>query len=455
MASLLVTHHRPGFYFRVIQEGDIGAGDQIVKVSAGPEQMTVAEIDGLLYLPGHSREQLQRALRIPALSPGWQASFRTLLEQDQARKPLSGNPGLTEGSGPPPAWQGFRKVRIRSIFQESRTVFSLVLTPEDDKPLVAASPGQFVVLRVHPDPNVAPLLRSYSLSDTPGTDHYRVSVKEELHGSVSGYLKRNAKVGDVLEMSAPRGNFILQQNNDPAVFLSAGVGATPVLAMLHALASSRSTRRIWWLFGARDSKDHPFSAEVRGLLKLLPAAKSYVKYSAPDQEDRVGTDFDAPGRITMADMAGLGIPKNAHYYLCGPVAFMADLSSGLRAAGVAASQIHSEVFGALPSITPGIKAASARTPHQPPAATDQGPKIAFARSGLTVTWSSNYQSLLELAEACDVPVKWSCRTGVCHTCETGLISGTVSYQLEPVEPAGQGNVLVCCCRPAGDITLDM
>jgi ferredoxin-NADP reductase/MOSC domain-containing protein YiiM len=455
MASLLVAHHRPGFYFRVIKEGDVGAGDEIVKVSAGPEQMTVAEIDGLLYLPGHSREQLQRALRIPALSAGWQASFRALLEREQAGKPLSGNPGLAEGSGPPPAWQGFRKVRIRSIFQESKTVFSLVLAPEGDKPLVAAFPGQFVVLRIHPDGGAAPLLRSYSLSDAPGTDHYRVSVKEEVHGTVSGYLKRNAKVGDVLEISAPRGNFILQQPDDPVVLLSAGVGATPVLAMLHALASSRSTRPIWWLFGARDSKDHPFSAEVRGLLKLLPGAKSYVKYSTPGPEDRVGTDFDALGRITMADMAGLGIPKNAHYYLCGPVAFMADLSSGLRATGVPASQIHSEVFGALPSITPGIKAAPARTPHQPPAAAEQGPKVAFARSGLTVSWSSNYSSLLELAEACDVPVKWSCRTGVCHTCETGLISGTVNYQLEPVEPAGGGNVLVCCCRPSEDVALDM
>ena len=455
MAALLVAHHRPGFYLRVIQEGDIGAGDEIIKVSAGPEQMTVAEIDGLLYLPGHSREQLQRALKIPALPAGWQASFKALLEQEQSGKPLSGNPGLTQGSGPPPAWQGFRKVRVRSMFQESKTVFSLILVPEDDKPLVAALPGQFVVLRVHPDPDVAPLLRSYSLSDTPGTDHYRVSVKEETHGAVSGFLKRNAKVGDVLEISAPRGNFILQQDNDPVVLLSAGVGATPVLAMLHALASSGSTRPIWWLFGARNSANHPFSAEVRGLLKLLPAAKSYVKYSEPSQGDRVGVDFHALGRITVADMAGLGIPDNAHYYLCGPVGFMTDLTSGLRAAGVPASRIHSEVFGSLPPITPGIKPAAARTPHRPPVATEQGPKVAFARSGLTVTWNANYQSLLELAEACDVPAKWSCRTGVCHTCETGLISGAVSYQLQPIEPAGDGNVLVCCCRPTDDIALDM
>jgi ferredoxin len=94
-------------------------------------------------------------------------------------------------------------------------------------------------------------------------------------------------------------------------------------------------------------------------------------------------------------------------------------------------------------------------PHQPPAATDQGPKVAFARSGLTVSWAPRYQSLLELAEACDVPARWACRTGVCHTCETGLISGAVSYQPEPIEPAAYGNVLLCCSRPAEDVTLDM
>lgn len=409
MASLLVAHHRPGFYFRVLQEGDIGAGDEIVKVSAGPEQMTVTEIDALLYLPGHSREQLQRALKIPALSIGWQGSFRALLEQEQGGKPLDGNPGLVSDSGPRPAWPGFRQVRVSAVNQESKTVFSLVLTSGDGKPLAAAQPGQFVVLRVRIEPDSPPLLRSYSLSDAPSADRYRLSVKEELHGAVSGYLKGKVQTGDVLDVSAPRGSFILQQDDDAVVLLSAGVGATPVLAMLHALASAGATRPVWWLFGARNREDHPFAEEAGGLVKALPCAKSYVKYSEPGSEDRIGSDFDASGRLTIADIAALGIPDSAHFYLCGPPTFMEDLSSGLRAKGIPASRIHSEVFGSLPPITPGIKSGPARMPHQPPAATDQGPKVAFARSGLTVSWSSRYQSLLELAEACDVPAKWSCR----------------------------------------------
>ena len=453
MASLLVAHHRPGFYLRVLQEGDIGAGDEIVKVSTGPEQMTVTGIDALLYLPGHSREQLQRALKISALPNGWQASFRALLEQ--GGKPLVGNPGLVPDSGPRPAWPGFRKVRVSAVHQESQTVFSLLLTSGDDKPLAAARPGQFVVLRVRTEPDSPALLRSYSLSDAPSTDHYRVSVKEELHGAVSGYLKRKVQTGDALDISAPRGNFILQQGDDPVVLLSAGVGATPLLAMLHALASAGAPRPVWWLFGARNREDHPFASEVRALLKALPSAKSYVKYSKPGQEDSIGLDFDSPGRLTIADIARLGIPDSAHFYLCGPPTFMEDLISGLRAKGIPVSRIHSEVFGSLPPLTPGLKSGPSRTPHQPPVAIDQGPKVAFARSGLTVSWDSRYQSLLELAEACDVPARWACRTGVCHTCETGLITGSVSYQPEPIEPAADGSILLCCSRPREDVALDM
>lgn len=134
---------------------------------------------------------------------------------------------------------------------------------------------------------------------------------------------------------------------------------------------------------------------------------------------------------------------------------MENLSSGLRTTGVPASLIHSEVFGSLPPITPGIKSGPPPMPHQPPQAADDGPNVVFVRSGLTVMWASRYQSLLELAEACDVPAKWSCRTGVCHTCETALISGSVSYQVEPIEPPADGNVLLCCSRPEGDVVLDM
>src|SRR5262249_5210857 len=251
MAALLTSSGRPGFYFRVLQEGEVEAGDEIVKVADGPERMTVAEINALLYLPGHSRQQLERALRIPALSPGWRTSFQALLQNESSGSPMTGNPGLSASVGALPAWIGFRPLRVSRIDRESSSVVSLVLLPADERSLVAAEPGQFVVLRLRPNSDAPPVLRSYSLSGAPSTDHYRVSIKQEPNGVGSTYVHKHVRVGDVLDVSAPRGNFTLQPSERPAVLLSAGVGATPVLSMLHALTAEKSRRQVWWLYGAR------------------------------------------------------------------------------------------------------------------------------------------------------------------------------------------------------------
>ena len=176
MPALLVAHHRPGFYFRVLQEGEVGAGDDIVKIADGPEKTTVADIDALLYLPGHSREQLERALRIPALSKGWQRSFQAMLQQDLSSKTTAGNPGLADEEQAP-AWPGFRQMRVASINKESDSVISFILGPIDGQPLPLFHAGQFVVLRLHLDSGKPPVLRSYSLSDLPEADHFRISVK--------------------------------------------------------------------------------------------------------------------------------------------------------------------------------------------------------------------------------------------------------------------------------------
>src|SRR5271169_1745475 len=173
MAALLVAQHRPGFYFRVLQEGEVGAGDDIVKIIDGPERISVAEVDALLYLPGHSREQLERALRIPALSKGWQSSFQEILAQESSPKPFEGNPGLANEEQAP-AWPGFRQMRVANIKKESDSVTSFVLEPMDGQPLPVFQAGQFVVLRLHLDPDKQPVLRSYSLSDLPGPDHFRI-----------------------------------------------------------------------------------------------------------------------------------------------------------------------------------------------------------------------------------------------------------------------------------------
>jgi ferredoxin-NADP reductase/MOSC domain-containing protein YiiM/ferredoxin len=477
MPALLVSHHRPGFYFRVLTEGEVEAGQEIVKLAGGQEGMTVAELDALLYLPGHQRQQLLRALRIPALSPGWKASFQEMLGQS-GQGQGGGNAGLTDAS-PPPAWPGFRPLAVTAVSAESETVISLHLADPGGGSVPAALPGQFLTLRLypdhghpdhghpdhgHPDPG-PPLLRSYSLSGPPGARDYRISVKREEHGAASQYLHTQIRAGDLVEAAAPRGTFTLRQSATPVLLISAGVGATPVLAMLHALAADRSGRDIWWLHGARRRADEPFAAESRALLAVLPHAHRHVCYSSPGPDDVLGRDYDTAGRLSAAVLATLDLPRDAEAYLCGPPAFMADISAALAAGGVQAARIRTEVFGVGPALTPGIAPAAARRPHPPPGQPrdgrpgerqpGDGPLVAFARSDLNVRWDPGYASLLELAEACDVPVRWSCRSGVCRTCETTVISGTVRYSTAPVDDPAEGSALICCSRPGGDLVLDL
>lgn len=454
MAALLVSHGRPGFYFRVLGEGEVGAGDEIVKVKAGPERVAVAEINALLYLPGHPASGLERALRIPALSAGWRTSLEALLDRERKGNGITGNPGLGPPTGPPPAWQDFRPLRVSRKLHESSNVTSLVLKPADGEPLTAALAGQFIVLRLRPRHDESALLRSYSLSGAPSEDRYRISVKREPHGAAGAYIDTRVLAGDILDVSAPRGSFTLRQGERPVVLVSAGIGATPVLAMLHALAVEQTRGEIWWIHGARNSSEHPFAAEVRELLKTLPGSRSHIRYSAPKPTDRPTVDFDKVGRVGVHVFEEMGVPPDADFYICGPAAFMSGLVDGLAGWGVARDRLHTENFGSGQSMTPGIAAVPRRPPHPPGEATG-GPLVSFTRSNLAVHWGSAFHSLLELAEACDVPVRWSCRTGVCHNCETGLISGSVIYRPDPVEPPVEGNLLICCSQPQGDIALDL
>jgi ferredoxin-NADP reductase/MOSC domain-containing protein YiiM len=455
MAAKLVAHHRPGFYFRVLEEGEVGAEDEIIKVADGPERMSVAEIDAALYLGGHTREQLERALRIPELSQGWRGSFRALLQEVVKGTHATGNAGLTPDAGPPPGWPGFRPLRVSRINQESSSVKSLEFQPADGRPLVAPLAGQFVILRLKPAAASPAVLRNYSLSDLPSPNHYRVSVKQEVNGVASTYLHTQTKVGDIVDVAAPRGSFTLKSGSNPVVLLSAGVGATPVLAMLHSLAQQASPREVWWLFGARNRKDHPFAEESRSLVKRLARGKSHIWYSRPSPEDRLYRDFDSPGRIGSDALKKLGAPLDADFYLCGPSAFLKDVASGLAALGVPGERVHEEIFGAANAITPGIAETSPVPPHSPKGPAGSGPEVSFARSGLNATWDPKFANLLEFAEACDVPVRWSCRTGVCHMCESGLIAGSVAYDPEPLEVPAEGNLLICCSRPNGNIAIDL
>ncbi len=452
MAALLVSHHRPGFYFRVLEEGEVGGGDEITKVADGPEGVTVAEIDALLYLPNRRREQLERSLRIPALSEGWKVSLQALLDQQPS---ATGNPGLAPIEGPGPAWSGFRALRVAKVDRESASVISLWFEQPDGSPLAAALPGQFLVLRLRTKPDLPPLLRNYSMSGPPSSGVYRVSVKREINGAASSYLHNCVSVGDTLEVSAPRGTFSLRPGNGPVVLISAGIGATPVLAMLHALAEPPGSREVWWLYGARNGTEHPFASESRKALKAIPRSRSHIAYSEPGPSDELGRDYGLQGHLSVALLDQLGVPREADFYLCGPQSFLDAFNKGLAERGGPSARVYTEIFGPRESITPGIAPIARPRPHAPVGMAGSGPQVSFVRSGLSICWNPTFRSLLEFAEACDVPVRWSCRTGVCHTCESGLIGGVVSYQPEPLEPPAAGSLLMCCAQPQGDLEIDL
>jgi ferredoxin-NADP reductase/MOSC domain-containing protein YiiM/ferredoxin len=444
LPALLVSHHRPGFYLRVISEGTVEAGDEIVRTLIGPHALSVADTDALLYLPDRDLEQLRAAVDIPALSPGWQQSFRELLggvENGTAVHP----PDL----GVEPGWPGFQPLRIDRVVRESATVASLYLTSADESPLPRASAGQYVTLRLvgTGDP---PLVRSYSISSDPSEPGYRISVKRE--GLASRFVHEGLLAGGTVDVAAPRGDFVLTDDANPIVLLSAGIGVTPVLAMLHALASARSDREVWWIHSAHSAGEHAFAAEAHDLLRALPRAHERVFYT------RSGADAAGAvrhGRIDAAALAELGLPADASAYLCGPESFIIDMRAGLAAVGIEPARVHTELFGSRPALNPGITGALSVAPHRPAGPAGPGPQITFARSGLAVPWADRYGSLLELAEACDVPTRWSCRTGVCHNCITPVLAGEVQYSPEPLEAPGGEQALICCARPSGAVVLDL
>ncbi len=455
IAAQLVAHHRPGFYFRVIQEGEIGAGDRIEKLADGPERMTVAEIDALLYSAKHPLEGLRRAIRIPALSLDWQGSMQALLDAAEAGG-KTGNAGLGLGASAPLAWRGFRSVEVVASREESAEVRSFAFAAEDGSPLPPALPGQYIMVRMRPSPDAPAITRSYSLCGPPGTANYRIGVKNE-RGLASGFLHQDVRAGSHLEISAPRGSFTLAAGATPVVLISAGVGVTPMLAMLHgaAAANAGASRPVWWLHSARDRAHHSFAREVDGLLAALCASHRCVIYSRPAPEDMLGQDFDRPGHLSPQLLHEFGIPPDADFYLCGPPRFLEDFQKGLAAWGIPWPRVHVEVFGPAPTLMPGISGVAAALPHRPDGPAGGGPMVTFSRSGLAVPWDSRFASLLEFAEACAVPVRWACRSGVCHNCESGLIEGELAYAPEPLDPPAEGNALICCSRPKTTVALDL
>ncbi len=272
---------------------------------------------------------------------------------------------------------------VASIQRESDAVTSFIIMPAEGGTLPIARAGQFVVLRLQVDHAKPPVIRSYSLSDLPSANHFRISVKSEPHGIGSSFLSTGVREDDLLEVSAPRGSFTLHSGGGPLVLLSAGIGATPVMSMLHQLAAEKTQREVWWIYGARNEANHPFAQESRSLLQQLHRMRSCIVYSRRNANDELGTDFDLQGHIEVPLLKKLGVPSEADFYLCGPSSFLKDIREGLLRWGAAAEKVHTETFAAITGIAPGLER-SAHNPHQPAGEMGSGPSVSFVRSGISV-----------------------------------------------------------------------
>ena len=443
MPSLLVRHGRPGFYVRVLVEGSIGADDRIELVSKNDLKMSVVDVDQLLYLGKHPIEDLERALSIGALSEEWKGSFRELLLAQREGR-LVGNPGLTQDTSKEP-WQGFKQLVVLSNVRETSDVRSIVLGALDAQALPNFFAGQHLVLKAVTAEGKS-LIRTYSLSSSPNGGTFRISIKREAGGVGSAYLQDILKPGTEIDASAPRGMFVLDADStDPIVLLSAGIGVTPLLSMLHSLASS--TRTIFWMQGARDGDHLGFQSEIASLLSTLPNGKRLIALSQPTKRDAFGKNYDLKGRLDIEVIQKMGIPKTSDFYLCGPPPFLEAFNDSLNAWGVFPRRIHFESFGAS-TVTPNsmITSQAEEALHY---------QIALTRSNRILPWTGNHSNILELAEAEHVPVQWSCRVGVCHTCEIGILDGSVEYSPTPLDAPPSGRILICCARPKSDVVLDL
>jgi ferredoxin-NADP reductase len=268
---------------------------------------------------------------------------------------------------------------------------------------------------------------------------------------MSRHLHCSLDIGSTVEIAGPGGTFVLgTERCRPIALISGGIGATPVLAMLHALAEHHPRREVWWIHGARNGREHPFRGEVRALMSRLESARSHVRYSRPEAGDVAGRDFDAQGRVTAESVIELGVPLDAEFRLCGPNRFVSDIVDGLRSAGVDSADIESESFGGAPATSPVARA----EPRAPAGDSAAGPSVVFARSSVATAWDGAHASLLELAEASAVPTSSGCRIGACHNCRTTILEGSVRHDPEPLEPAPADSALLCCAHPAGDVVLD-
>ena len=349
-------------------------------------------------------------------------------------------------------WSGFRRLRVlRKVYEDrAQTVCSFYLAAEDGGALPDFLPGQYLTFQI-PLPNSSSeaqtLTRCYSLSDVPGRECYRVSIKRIPGGRGSNAFHDHVAEGDTVLARAPSGHFHIDTGRDPVVLIGSGIGITPMLSIVQWLLATQPEREVWLFYGVRDG-----SELVQGpmLMALAQAHKKFqlrLCFSQPQEGDCSDALRHCIGRVSV-DLLRLQLPlKPFHYYLCGPGAMMESLVPALETWGVAEDHLHFETFGPS-TLTRTVSTAPAAAPMA------DGSQIVFARSGKTLTWSAQAINVLTLAERAGLALASGCRSGSCGTCQTRLLEGEVDYPHPPDFDPEPGHCLPCVCRPRSDIRLD-
>ena len=344
-------------------------------------------------------------------------------------------------------WRSFRVARME---EESAVIRSFYLEASDGEPLLPFRAGQFLTLRIMRKEDGEALVRTYTVSSAPADPYYRISVKREEQGALSRHLHDVLEVGDLVEVKAPRGQFVMDiTEKRPAVLLVGGVGITPAVSMARDAAlegvRSRHVRPLSVFHSSQSTAQRAFAGELKALEKGTQGRIRY--YSFVDQVaegERAGEHFNGQGYIT-ADALRQTLPIDDYdFYLCGPAPFMQSIYDILRSLGVRDARIFAEAFG--PS---ALNRSQEEPDTQKEAAVEaETSVVSFAGSGIEQSWKRGDPTLLELAEANGLTPAFSCRSGSCGSCTTTLRSGAVAYRDRPTALHGDDEVLICCAVPA-------
>jgi ferredoxin-NADP reductase len=356
-------------------------------------------------------------------------------------------------------WNGFRKFSVAKKVTECDEVCAFYLKPHDGKSLPAYKPGQYLTFQLDIPGRDRPLVRCYSLSDSPiNAEYYRVTIKKERapsdppglpHGAASTYFCETVKEGDILNVKAPSGHFFLDlEKSNPVVLIAGGVGITPMLAMAKAIVASGSKRETWFFFGVRNRKEHIHKQELEKLAAENANIHLHVCYSKPGTEDVKGRDYQHEGRVSIELLKELLPSNNFEYYLCGNGAFMKNITDGLAAWGVPEKDVYFEAFGPATVKKKTVPPTVAETTHLARL------QVTFGRSGKTIRWEPALGNLLDFARDQGVRIDSGCCAGSCGSCVVAVRSGEVDYLKKPDAEPESGSCLTCICRPRTDIVLD-